>query len=64
MKKQIISSFPFLPLTIEYNFVPQFISPEQSLKKQDDKHLFWSVLLLFSFCKDLPRMMQGFEEQW
>ena len=39
MKKQIISSFPFLPLKIEYNFVPQFISPEQSLKKQDDKHV-------------------------
>ena len=44
MKKQIISSFPFLPLKIEYNFVPQFISPEQSLKKHpptphDDKHL-------------------------
>jgi len=42
MKKQIISPFPFLPLTIEYNFVPQFISPEQSLIKifsPDDKNL-------------------------
>ena len=39
MKKQIISRFPFLPLTIEYNFVPQFISLSRTILNKSFSHI-------------------------